>query len=139
MSESKAKAAKAAAAEKPKHPFEAGIDLYYAKKPENDIDVIGLVRQAMVDDGFTEHQLSRTFDVYRHITASRDRISPVQRTNVNRFFTLAFPQSVESFREVQADMIDNGPMHVWLDVIKKRVLPFVKRNNLLGSPDVQAS
>lgn len=118
--------------EKPKTPFDAGIQLYYEDKPEDDRDLVAELRSWLIEAGVSKEAVANTYDLNRHVKAAMGRISIVQRTMLNQFLILALLSSPKNTIQLRADLLPSGRMQIWEDQIRDKVAPFIAENKLLG-------
>ena len=120
-----------APSEKPTHPFEAGIKMYDEPRHEGELDLVVEVRALLSKAGIEEEALVATYDVNRHVIGAKDRISVVQRVQLNRFLELPLINSYVPTIELRADLLGQRSSTKWLEVIEDKVAPFIKEHKLL--------
>lgn len=112
-------------------PFEAGIQIYMTPRVEGEADLVPLVRGMLSDSGVAEQTLSVCYDGNRHVKAAVDKNSVAQRGQLNRFLELALLRSYESTTALRSELLPNGSVSNWIDVVKDRVVPFIATRKLL--------
>lgn len=115
-----------------KTPFEAGIELYNIPKPEGDPDLVKEVRDLLIKSGVSEEAVAEAYDGNRHIKAAQGRASIVQRTQINRFVTLALTSSTENTTDMRCKLLPNGAISAWKEQMESTICPFIAQKNLLG-------
>ena len=115
----------------PLNPFEAGVKMYDEPRHEGEIDLVVEVRTLLSKAGISEETIAATYDVNRHVIAAKDRISVVQRVQLNRFLELPLINSYVPTIEIRADMLGQRSSTKWLEVIEDKVAPFIKEHKLL--------
>ncbi len=119
------------ASEVPNTPFDAGVRLYDMPRTENEPDLVPEVRSILSDSGVEEDALSQCYDKNRHIKAAVGRVSLVQRVQINRFLSLALQSSPENTTGLRSELLPQGPINEWLDLVKDKVAPFIVEKKLL--------
>lgn len=115
----------------PSNPFEAGVKMYDEPRHEGELDLVVEVRALLSKAGISEETLSATYDLNRHVIGAKDRISVVQRVQLNRFLELPLINSYVPTIEIRADMLGQRSSTKWLEVIEDKVAPFIKEHKLL--------
>lgn len=113
-------------------PFEAGVKIYEMTRNEGDRDLVTEVREMFINEGEKEETLQATYDINRHIVAAKPRVPLVQRTQINRFVTLALLSCPENTIGMRAQLLPNGSIDAWVDQMQSKVVPFIVSRKLLG-------
>jgi hypothetical protein len=115
----------------PANPFEAGMRLYETPRSEEDRDLVPEVRQILGEAGITEQSLSSYYDANRFVQGAVGRVPLVQRTQLNRFFSMAIQISPENTTALRSELIPQGPTDQWVDLIRNKVAPFLVEKKLM--------
>ena len=113
-------------------PFYAGIKLYDEERHEGEIDLVVELRALLIKAGVPEETLAATYDLNRHVKASKNRISVVQRVQLNRFVELCLITSHVSTIDLRSDMLGVRSATQWLELIEDKIAPFIQEHRLLG-------
>ncbi len=109
--------------------MEQQLNKYFTEKPSGDLDLIAMVRGMLINVGLTNNTLAY-FDTHPLIINSINKISNVQRFNLNRFWALQLMSSNNHSEEERYCLIPNGSNEDWLKLFESKVLPFIIQNNL---------
>lgn len=104
-------------------------DVYYAPKPEGDIDLVLEVRNILAASGLLM-KLPETYDNHRFILEAAGKPSSVQRFLLNRYWAAQLAMAPRPSVEERYCLIPNGAVADWLDLFRKKIVPFVLDNDL---------
>ncbi len=107
-----------------------GFDYFNAPRQEHEIDLVSLVRDAMIRAGIPEAQVIEFYDNAPLIMEVKDRQPSVQRWQLNRFWFLQLIFLPFDTSQVRFNLVPNGTEEQWFEIFKTKVLPFVKTNQL---------
>lgn len=120
------------ASEIPSNPFEAGVKLYDMPRFENDRDLVPEVRKILADAGVPEEALAHCYDGNRFVQGAKGRVSLAQRVQLNRFFSLSLQSVPENTTALRSELLPQGPVDQWVDLVREKVAPFVAEKKLLA-------
>lgn len=109
--------------------LDMGIDQYLSLKQEGDMDLIGEVRNILVDSGLG-NKLEEAFDTHPHVVEARNKPSQVQRYLMNRYWNTQLMIHAHKSSEQRYYLIPNGSVQQWLDLFRTAVVPFLIEHNL---------
>lgn len=115
----------------PANPFDAGVRLYDTPRSETDRDLVPEVRQILAEAGVTEDALEHCYDKSRFVQGAVGRVPLVQRTQLNRLFSMAIQVVPENTTALRSELIPQGPVDQWVDLIRTKVAPFVVEKKLM--------
>ena len=109
--------------------MEEQLKAYFVKPSEGDINLIFAVREMLVSAGLGNH-VTQFYDTHPLIVNSFDKVSNIQRFNLNRYWSIQL-MSVNTYSEEERYcLIPNGSNEDWLKLFQAKILPFLLANNL---------
>lgn len=105
------------------------LNQYYAEKPKDDCDLISIVRTMLINSGVATEAINY-YDNHPLIMSSLNKISHVQRFNLNRFWSVQLMASTNHSEEERYCLIPNGSNQEWLNLFESKILPFIIQNSL---------
>lgn len=109
--------------------IKAGVEQYYLKREEGDLDLVLEVRNALVEVGLLQKVLV-AYDGNRFINEATGKASSVQRFLLNRYWNQELIFAEKPSIEERYCLIPNGTVEDWLRLFKAKVLPFVIAHDL---------
>ena len=109
--------------------MEEQLKKYYTEKPEGDINLVAEVRTLLHKAGL-QNSTAQHYDQHPLIHGSLDKISTVQRFNLNRYWSLQLMATDKYSEEERYCLIPNGTNEDWLKLFEVKVMPFILANNL---------
>jgi hypothetical protein len=109
--------------------MEEQLKAYFVKKEEGDINLVTEVRNLLISAGLGVH-VTQFYDQHPLIINSVDKVSNIQRFNLNRYWSIQL-MSVNTYSEEERYcLIPNGSNEDWLKLFQIKILPFLIANNL---------
>ncbi len=109
--------------------MEEQLKAYFVKKEEGDINLVTEVRNILMAAGLGQH-VTQFYDPHPLIINSLDKVSNIQRFNLNRYWSIQL-MSVNTYSEEERYcLIPNGSNEDWLKLFQVKILPFLLANNL---------
>lgn len=105
------------------------LNKYFTQKPDNDVNLVASVREILVRSGAPAISVA-CYDQHPLIAGSMDRISTVQRFNLNRYWSLQLMATDQYSEEERYCLIPNGSNEDWLKLFESKIVPFILANNL---------
>lgn len=118
-------------AEIPANPFDAGVRLYDTPRNDNDRDLVPEVRQILSEAGVSEDALKHCYDQNRFVQGAIGRVPLVQRTQLNRLFSMSIQIAPDNTTALRSELIPQGPVDQWVDLIRDKVAPFIVEKKLM--------
>ncbi len=109
--------------------IQAGVAQYFKPKDENDPDLVGQIRELLINSGLRK-LVEENFDTHRFIIDAAGKHSNAQRFLLNNFWHLQLMSAAKQSTEERYCLIPNGDVKNWLNLFKVKVLPFIIENNL---------
>lgn len=108
---------------------EHGKQLYLAKKPEGEMDLIAIVREDLAAAGLGD-LLPEFYDNNPWIVDGKDKLATVQRYLLNRYLKFQLQQCPASSIDARYSLLNEGKIEVWLQLFRDNVLTFMVKNRL---------
>lgn len=105
-------------------------EMYHALPSTGDIDLVTVVRELLVKEGFGD-RLPVSYDNDQHIIDGTNRKPEVQRHLLNLYFNLQLMCSPVDSSTVRYCLLPDGDIQTWISYFRSFVLPFLKEHDLL--------
>lgn len=102
---------------------------YYTPKPEGDIDLIEVIRGLLIESGLAANMMD-SFDNHPLVVNSQNKISNVQRFNMNRYWSIQLMSVNTCSEQERFCLIPNGDINEWITLFKDKILPFLVEHDL---------
>lgn len=105
------------------------MDFYESKKPENELDLVAVVREKMIMAGLKD-KVVECYDNNRFIIEAKDRPCHAQQYHLNRFFSTQFMAAKEQAAVERYSLIYEINSKEWLEIFDNLILPAVVNYDL---------
>lgn len=108
-----------------------GFQQFNAPREEGDIDLVKMIRDALVNHGVSEEQIVAGFDNDPLIIEALPKQSTIQRWQLNRYWTrqLVSLHHVNTI-DPRSYLVQDGHEEAWLRTFNQYVLPFALQYQL---------
>ena len=102
---------------------------YNETRAAGDIDLIGHVRQLLVEAGLSQ-QVVAGYDNNPNIMEGMNKRPDIQRYLLNRFWLFQLMNANDISIEERYCLVPNGSIEEWIRLFKEKIIPFAIKNRL---------
>ena len=107
-----------------------GFDKFKAARSPGDPDLVDLLRQGLVNFGFSA-DCQKAYEANPLVQEAADKTPDIQRFQLNRFWVQQFcTLKEENTMEIRHALALDGTVEEWLKIQQAYVLPFAKQKGL---------